>query len=628
MNIIPDCTLVTACYNLSKFHNKVRTVDDILTSFDTILKLPVYLVIFSDRLLLDVIKEKRLAYGLIHLTHFMELEVEQLWSFQYHTQVKSSREKKWATRDERSCAETHLLNCNKMDFVLKMMDINPFKTSKFGWLDAFLGQDNKMRICEDYTLNKFLYALNNITDNFHIQILAVNDKKYKNNTLIDEYYQQYRYVVCGGFFTCGREIGLKILNRLKDIFIETTALGYGHGEEMLYLKVLDEFYDDIDRSYGDYGQIINNFIAPTRNFQYINNFILKKYLDFGYHRECYDCALILLKQIENHIVDVDRSIYMNILFCYYVSAYYYKPSEVMRIYKHIYDIIHINPYMLLEFNKNKDFYHAQLKHCNQYKPHEKLVICVFGCATIPKYKKEILKIEETWGKHAVQNGIKVLYFLGEEPTDLLDEKKFIYLKGVKNDYLSASDKQNLGLKYIYDHFNADFVFCCGTDTYINIKKLISYIEQFDPNKNLYIGGHGSIYNIDNRDYYYHSGGAGFILSKECLHHIYLNIANMLAEWITQCNHSFKNWHNIKDIITACDVAISFYLHKTIQSNLEIIKDNDAFLGCNYKGFANETFNCCGEKINKNKIITCHRMTLSDFDDYTNLLETNDYFLSK
>jgi hypothetical protein len=101
---------------------------------------------------------------------------------------------------------------------------------------------------------------------------------------------------------------------------------------------------------------------------------------------------------------------------------------------------------------------------------------------------------------------------------------------------------------------------------------------------------------------------------------------MLAEWIIQCNHSFKNWHNIKDIITACDVAISFYLQKTIQSNLEIIKDNDAFLGCNYKGFANETFNCCGEKINKNKIITCHRMTLSDFDDYTNLLETNDYFI--
>jgi hypothetical protein len=34
-----------------------------------------------------------------------------------------------------------------------------------------------------------------------------------------EYYNQYRWVVCGGFFTCGKEIGLKILSRLNNIFI-------------------------------------------------------------------------------------------------------------------------------------------------------------------------------------------------------------------------------------------------------------------------------------------------------------------------------------------------------------------------------------------------------------------------
>jgi len=626
MNIIPDCTLITACYNLSKFHNKVRSVDDILKSFDTVLQLPVYLVIFSDKLLLTIIKNKRNFYGLTHLTYFMEMEVEELWTFQYQQTVKKNRERKWATRDERTCTETHLVNCNKMDFVLKMMDINPFQTSKFGWLDAFLGQDNKLRICEDYTLNKFLYVLQNISHKFHIQLLAGNDKKYKNTALIDDYYQQYRYVVCGGFFTCGKDIGTRILKRLKEIFVETTMLGYGHGEEMLYLSVLDEFYDDIARSYGDYGQIINNFIEPTINFQYIYTCILKKYLDFGYHRECYDCAYSLLKQIESYKVHVERSIYMNILFCYYVAAFYYKPDAVLAIYHHIYDIIHINPSMRLEFNKNKVFYHSQLKYCNHYKPHEKLVICVFACATMPNYNQEILKIEETWGKCAAQMGIKVLYFLGEEPTDLMDDAKFIYLKGVKNDYLSASAKQNLGLKYIYERFDADFVFCCGTDTYINIKKLLKYVEQFDPNKNLYIGGHGAICNIDNRDYYYHSGGGGFILSKECLHNIYLDLATMLNEWIVQCNASFNQWANMNVMISACDVAISFYIQKKIQSQLEIIKDNDAFFGCNHKGFANENFNCCGDKINITKIITCHRMTLALFDDYTNILERNDYFL--
>ena len=27
-----------------------------------------------------------------------------------------------------------------------------------------------------------------------------------------------------------------------------------------------------------------------------------------------------------------------------------------------------------------------------------LIFCIFGCDTIPKYRDEILKIEETWGK--------------------------------------------------------------------------------------------------------------------------------------------------------------------------------------------------------------------------------------
>ena len=89
-----------------------------------------------------------------------------------------------------------------------------------------------------------------------------------------------------------------------------------------------------------------------------------------------------------------------------------------------------------------------------------LIVCVFACATIQKYKDEILKIEETWGKRAAEKGVKVLYFLGEEPTDLIDNEKYIYLKNVENDVASAAHKQNLGLKYIYENYDAEFVFVC------------------------------------------------------------------------------------------------------------------------------------------------------------------------
>ena len=38
-----------------------------------------------------------------------------------------------------------------------------------------------------------------------------------------------------------------------------------------------------------------------------------------------------------------------------------------------------------------------------------IIFCIFGCDTIPKYKNEILKINETWGKIALQYNIKLLY---------------------------------------------------------------------------------------------------------------------------------------------------------------------------------------------------------------------------
>jgi hypothetical protein len=95
-----------------------------------------------------------------------------------------------------------------------------------------------------------------------------------------------------------RHFVIPVLNRLKEVFIETTMLGYGHTEEPLFLGVLDEFYDSIERSYGDYHHILNNFIRHTRGYQYIYDNLLKRYMNFGYFREGYDCSKRLVADFE------------------------------------------------------------------------------------------------------------------------------------------------------------------------------------------------------------------------------------------------------------------------------------------------------------------------------------------
>ncbi len=619
-NCVPDCTIVTACYNLSNYHSKTRTLQETLDQIDIIMKIPAYMIIYTDNMMAEGIQQLRSKYGLSHLTTYRIIEFDQLWCYKYIEQIRKNRERKWDTRDERTCAESHALTCNKMSFVLQAIETNPFETSKFLWLDAFVGQNGNMKICENYSLDKIMYVLQNITDKFHIQILAVCDKKYIDKKYIDEYYRQYRWIVCGGLFSCGKEIGKKILTRLQEVFIQTTELGYGHGEEMLYLEILDEFYDDIYRSYGDYGQMVNNFIKPTRNFHHIYHMILNRYLQYGYHRECYDCAKTLVQEIESYTVHVGWDYYMNVLFNYYVSAFYYRPNESLQIANHIYSLCEINPYMNAEFNKQVKSFHGELKYANMFKEQCTILFCVFACATHPKYKAEICKIEETWGKRAKAKGIKVLYFLGEEQTDLLDPEKYIYLKGVKNDYMSASDKQNLGLKYIYERYDPKFVFVCGTDTYVNIDKLELLVQTYNCHQPLYIGGHGANVWINNKEYYFHSGGSGYILSKESLHLVYLQLKNMFSEWKKICNAYINN-----DAIPACDVAISYYLQNTIGSALKI-DTLDCFNSCNHKGYCENGSKCCGDKIVFSNIVACHRMQMHDFDEFTKILEDNHYFV--
>ena len=363
---------------------------------------------------------------------------------------------------------------------------------------------------------------------------------------------------------------------------------------------MDEFYDEIDKSYGDYGQILNNFIHPTKNINYISN-IIKKYLNSGYNRECSDCCKKILYSIETLNIPCSKNIYMDILFSFYVSSYYHNKGESIGIVNHIYHMMERDQELRKEFEKN-GFYQSQFDYCNNLKPRYKLVINMFACATIEKYKQEILKINETWGKKA---GIKLLFFLGEEQTDL-EGPNYIYLKGVSNDYTSASFKQNLGLKYIYENYNADFVFTCGTDTFVNIDNMLSYIATFDKNKNLYIGGHGSTRMVDGNELYFHSGGAGFIMTNKALSAIYLDLYDMYEKWILFCAPELRD---------SCDVAIAYFLKRV---NTEVVK-NKNFYSCNYRGYCyNNTYKCCDIE-NIENMITCHHMNMEDFDEYSLLI---------
>ena len=253
----------------------------------------------------------------------------------------------------------------------------------------------------------------------------------------------------------------------------------------------------------------------------------------------------------------------------------------------------------------------------------KLIIGVYGCDTDNKYKNQILKIEETWGLVAKENNIPLLFLLGEDK--ILTGDQYIHLDGVKNDYLSASFKQNLGIKYIHDNFEYKYLFLCGSDTFICINNLLDLLclidKDINKDKGLYIGGHGCYRDIDKR-YYFHSGGPGIILNNIANNILYHKLKNMVKDWKEVCENN-----NVEYLIPSCDVCIAYYIHnnnKNIKgsniNNIEVVKTNNLFFNCNYKGFDIDGEDCCSSIINDHidNIVSCHSMTLEDFDRFNNI----------
>ena len=340
--LTPNCTLVTACFDLSKYHRGARSVEKSLEGLRILLKQPIYLVIFGNQHIIDRIQEERILYGYDKLTRYKVCEYEDIWSSQFTQKVKRNRRSYWPTEDERTCAESHLLVCNKFDFVLEVIDENPFQTARFGWIDSNLKTDeeNNNKICTDYSMNKLTYVLDNTkTDKFHLQVMGCVDKKYKEKVHKPEYYLEYRWIVCGCLFICGADVGKKILTRLKQVFVETTIAGYGHGEEMFYLEVLDEFRDDIERAYGDYQHILNNFIHITKDLYYVYHAVLAPSFDMMYLDDVVDCGEKILHAIENHHLEIhgsiDYGLYISTMRLLVYSYHHLNPDRANEIHQHM-----------------------------------------------------------------------------------------------------------------------------------------------------------------------------------------------------------------------------------------------------------------------------------------------------
>jgi hypothetical protein len=69
--MVPDCTLITACYDLTKYNNKCRNKFTAIENMRSLLETPCYLIIYTDNEFHNVLYSIRDSYKLSHLTQYV-----------------------------------------------------------------------------------------------------------------------------------------------------------------------------------------------------------------------------------------------------------------------------------------------------------------------------------------------------------------------------------------------------------------------------------------------------------------------------------------------------------------------------------------------------------------------------
>ncbi len=175
---------------------------------------------------------------------------------------------------------------------------------------------------------------------------------------------------------------------------------------------------------------------------------------------------------------------------------------------------------------------------------DNIVVLVFTSAL--NLHERALSVQNTWLKD-FPNG----YLIGGYFYD--PSLKMISLgKDVGEDYLSATYKQFLGLKVMYERFpNSEWFFVTGCDAYVYSKNLCALLSKYDSQKDYYIGGHFGKRNVNNTDITFAFGGPGFALSASLLKKLLPHIDFILKD--------YTNYEIMKN--GACDVTIAYYLLK-------------------------------------------------------------------
>jgi len=265
-NISIEPTIVTMFYNIrekenntsnSSLNHSTNRYIELAKKF--LLKLPYKLIIFTDiDELIEIVKEERSTY--MNKTYIYKKKFEETYYFNHLEKLKVLQTKYNILNGhlEHETPMYIILNNNKFDFIQSAIELNPYNSSHFIWMDFGI---NHVALNPE-KISEWIF---NIPDK--VKQLCINP--YIENVDNKNMFQYIYHHTAGGLFSGSSKNLLEYCNLFKQKTEQIYNEEWYQIDEAVMTMVQRENPDLFDLFYGDYQGIISNYLTPIHNIDLI-----------------------------------------------------------------------------------------------------------------------------------------------------------------------------------------------------------------------------------------------------------------------------------------------------------------------------------------------------------------------
>jgi len=304
-------TVVTAYFDLTKMSDasqqiKERDLQHYLVNAIATLSLEQNLVIYCEPENVDLLRSFRPSW-LLDRTSFVAMSFEDFPLTKYRDRVIENRVRCPYNFDPRNTASYYLFCMSRYAMLKQTIAKNPFGSTHFAWLNLCIermGFTNLIELDNVFIQDRERFSTCYI--DYRPKSLVENPPEYfKNGGLCS---------MCSGFFTGNSYYMNEFCTEIQKAFMDYLEAGYGHADEQLFSVVYFRRSELFDVYYGDYLQMIRNYVHIKEAPHAPLNFLIQNSFNCGDYKTCKKGCITLLESLNNgyvNISDADRKRLMN-----------------------------------------------------------------------------------------------------------------------------------------------------------------------------------------------------------------------------------------------------------------------------------------------------------------------------